>query len=105
MLSPIFIIVLQSVCNYFQMLFIVNKIGIGGVDKKRLDIVLADIVCVRFLDIKEIIVWDILFVGTITLLNISLQLIYRRMQVDDDLGLDQLLVNDLEQTLVQAKFI
>ena len=57
---------------------------------------LFDIVRVGFLDIKKIFVGNVLFVGTVTLLDIYLQLVYRGVQIDKYIRLNKLLVDDIK---------
>ena len=102
---PLRVILVQRINNYLQVFFIAQEIGIGGIHKKRFHIVLSDVVRIGFLYAKEVIVGDALFVGPVPLFNILLQLLHRRMQVDQQFWLHQLLVDDLEESLVQTEFV
>ena len=93
---PVLIILIQCIKNHLQVRFIVQEIGIAGIYEKGFDIMLLDIMRIGFLDIEEIIIRDILFVGAVSFFNIHLQLRYRRMQVNQDIRLHQLLVNDFK---------
>ena len=51
---PIIIIMFQGIDDRLQMLFITKKVRIGGIHKKRFDIVLFDIMSIRLLQVKQV---------------------------------------------------
>ncbi len=66
---------------------------------------LLDVVSVRFLDAKKVFVWNALLVGTVAFFYVLLEFIYGSMQIDENIGLNQLLVHDLEQPLVEPELV
>ncbi len=78
------------------MFFIAKKISIGGIYEKGFDIMVFYIVSVCLLDIEEIFIRNVLFIGPVPFFNILLQFLYRTMQVNEQVGLNKLLVNDLK---------
>ena len=99
------IIFIQSIQYGFKMLGITQEVGIGGVNKNGFQVVLPDIMGIGFLDAKEVIVWYFLFVGPVAFPDVLLEFVYRRMKVDQQFRLYQLLVNDLKKPLVKPEFI
>ena len=63
----IIVVFFQGIEYYLQMFFIAEEIGISGIDKKCFYIVLFDIMRIGFLDIEEVFIRDILFIGTVSL--------------------------------------
>lgn len=102
---PSFIFFSQCFNDHLEMFFIAQKIGIGSIHKKRFDIMLFDVMGIGFLDAEQVIVRDILFIGTIPFFDIGLQAVDRRMQVNEQVWLHQLLMNDIEKPLVKAELI
>src|SRR5580765_4605790 len=87
------------------MLFITQKISIGCINKNSFDVMLFDIMSIRFLYTEQILIGNILFVRSITFFNICLELGNRSMQIDQDVGFYQLLMNDVKQALIQTKLV
>ena len=83
-----FVIFVQRIENNPKVLFISQEVCIGCVNKKRLDVVLTDIIGVGFLDIEKILVFYGLFIGAVSFPDILLQFTYRRMQINDNVGLN-----------------
>ena len=104
MLSVI-VIFFERIQDYLEVFFIIDEIGIAGIHEQGLDIVLLDIMRVGFLQIEQVIITDILFVGAVALADIRLQFGDRCMQIDQDIRLDQLLMNDIEKPLVKPELI
>ena len=102
---PYFIVFVQRIDDHLQVLFVGQKIRIGRIHKNRFQVVLLDVVRVGFLDAEQVFVRDALLVGAAPLADVLLQPCDRRMQVNQDVRLEQLLVNDVEQALVQIEFI
>ncbi len=98
-------VILQRIDDYAEMGFIAEEVGIADVYEQRGDIVLADILGIGLLDIVEVFVGDGLFIGAVPLADIRLQFGYRRMQVDEQVGLDELRIQDLEQLLIELVFL
>ena len=99
------ILFVQRIYHHLQVLFIPEEVGIGGINKNCFQIMLPDIVRICFLDVEQVFIRDVLFIGTFPFAYVLLQLAHRRMQVDNDIGLDQLLVHDLEKALVQTELV
>ena len=99
------VIFFQRIQYGFEMLGITQEVGIGGINKNGLQVVLPDIVRIGFLDAEEVIVRDFLFVGPVAFPDVLLELVYRRMKIDEQFRLYQLLVNDLKKALVEPEFI
>lgn len=83
----------------------VQEIGIGSIHDQGLKIMLSDIMRVGFLNGEQVIVRNALFVGPVAFPDIGLQSVYRCMQIDKDIRLQQLLEQDLKEPLVEAEFI
>ena len=94
----------QGIEDDLEMFFVSEKIGVGRINKKRFDSMLAYITGIGFLQVKEVIIGDGLLIGTVSFPDIFLKLLDRCVQVDEQVGLHQLLVNDIEEFLVQMKF-
>ena len=84
-------ILFQGIQDHLQMLFIPQEIGIADVHEYGLDIVLPDIMGIGLLDIEQVFVRDGLFVGPVPFSDILLQLAHGCMEIDQDIGLHQLL--------------
>lgn len=95
----------QGFNDHLEMFFIAKKVGIGSIYKKRFDIMLFDVMGIGFLDAEQVIVGDILLVGTVSFFDIGLEPVDRRMQVNKQVGLHQLLVDDIKKPLVKTEFI
>ena len=78
------------------MLFIPQEIGAADVYEYGLDIMLPDIMCISLLDIEQVFVADGLFIGPVPFFDILLQFAHGSMEIDQDIGLHQLFVDDLE---------
>ena len=90
----------QRIGDHLKMFFITKEISVGSIHKQCFHIVLPDIMRIGFLNAEQIVVRDSLFIRTVPFFDILLQLIHRRVKVNEDLRLDQLLVHDLEQALI-----
>ena len=99
-----FIIVAECINDHLQVFGIAQKIRIASVYDECFDIVLFDVLSISLLYVEQVLVGDRLFIGPVTLADVLLQFAYRRVQVDKNIRLCQLLVNDLEQLLVESEF-
>lgn len=88
-----------------QLLFTVQEIGIGAVHHQGLDVVLSDILGIGFLQAEQIVVGNLLFIGAVPFFDVFLKPVYRRMQVDQQVGLHDLGIDDVEQFLVEAELL
>lgn len=88
---------LECVEDDLQMSGVVEEIGVADVYEEGVDIVLPDVVGIGFLNVEEIIVRDGLFVGAVTFADIGLQLAYGCVEVDEDIGLYDLGLEDVEE--------
>ena len=68
----LFVVIFQCINNNFQMLFIAEKIGVRCINEKRFYIMVFDVMCVGLLNIEQVFIRDILFVGPIPFFNILL---------------------------------
>ncbi len=100
---PGVIILLQRVEHNLHVAFIARKIGIGSIDEYCFQIVLPDVAGIGILQVKKILVGYGLLVGALTSANVFLQFFDGCMQVDQYIWVQQLLVNDIEEFLIQAK--
>ena len=66
---------------------------------------LFDVMRISFLDTKQIVIRNTLFVGSAAFANVLLQFIYRRMKVNQYIGLNELLMDNLKKPLVKPEFI
>ena len=66
---------------------------------------LTDVVGVGFLQVEKILVFYALLVGPSSFADIALQFVYRGMQVDQQVGLHDLLVDDVEDLLIEPEFL
>ena len=62
----LFIIFFQRIGDHFQVSFVSQKISIGRINKQGFDIMLFDIISIGLLYVKQVLVRDILFVGTVS---------------------------------------
>lgn len=99
------VVLIQRINNGMQVIFIAQEVGFGYIHKQGLYIMLFDIVRIGFLYTEKIFVRYILFVGAVTFFDIHLQPVYRRMQVDEDIRLNELLVYDIKQSLVKPELV
>lgn len=102
---PIIVFFIQCINYGLQVFFIAQKIGMGCINKKGFDVMLFYVVGIGLLQVKKIFVLNILFVRAVAFFYIHLQFMYGGMQVNQDIGLEELLVNDIEQALIQPEFI
>ena len=93
---PALILFFQRICNYLEVFFIAQEIGIAGIYKQRFYVVLFYIIGIGLLYIEKLLILYSLLIRTISFFNILLQFLHRRMQVDQYIRLRQLLVDDLE---------
>ena len=54
---------------------------------------LLDIVCISFLDVEKVFIRNVLFVKSFSLFYVLLQFVNRCMQINQQVGLQKLLVN------------
>ncbi len=101
---PFVVFFIEGINNNFQVFLFAKEIGIGCIHKQRFDVVLLDILGIRFLQREQVIVGDRLFVFPVAFFNILLQFFHGRMQVNEYVGLHNLRVDDFKQFLVQAEF-
>jgi hypothetical protein len=66
---------------------------------------LFDIMRIGFLDPEQVVIWDILFVGAVAFFYILLQAADGRVEVYNNIGLNQLLMDNIKQALVQTEFV
>ena len=104
MLSLI-VITFQCFNNGFQVSLIAQEIGIGGIYKQSFYIMVFDIICIGFLYVEEILVRYLLFIRPVTFFDIGLQFTNRSMQLNNKVGLYQLLMDNIKQPLVKTKLI
>src|SRR5450631_359762 len=97
------IIFFQGIEDDLEMFFSSQEIRIGRINKKRFDAVLLDIAGIGFLQVKQVIVRNGLLIGPVPFPDIFLKLKDRRVQVDQQVGLNELLVNDFEEFLIEMK--
>lgn len=91
-----FVVFVQRIEDYLEMLLITQEIGIACVNEKCFDIMLSDIIRIGLLNIEKVLIRDRLLVRTISLFDVQLQFINGCMQVNNNIGLNELLINDLE---------
>src|SRR6187200_1324779 len=87
------------------MFFVVQEIGIAGINKQRFYIMLFDILCIGFLEIEQVLIRNRLLVTAVPFFYVLLQLAYRSMQVNKNIWLYELLMNDIKQSLIKPEFI
>src|SRR5688572_13702154 len=102
---PVFIVFSQRINNGLQVFFITYKISIARINKNCFYIMLFDIMGICFLYAEEILIRNILFKSSFSFFNVLLQFIHWRVEVNDNVGLHDLLVNNFKQALVQTEFI
>lgn len=95
MLSVLYFFI-QRIYYYLQVFGISKKIGITCINEYSSDIVLFDIACVGFLQVEQVFIRNVLFIWSVSFANILLQFLNGGMQVDNNIGKYQLLVNDVE---------
>ena len=66
---------------------------------------LFDIICISFLNTYQVGVGYLLFVVAVSFFDIGLQFIYRCMQIDQQVRLNQLLMDYIKQSLVKPELI
>ena len=98
-------VILQRVDDYAKMRFVAEKVGVADVYEQRTNIVVADILGISFLDIVQVFVGDGLFIRPVPLADIGLQFGYRCMKIDQEVGLNELCIQDLEQLLIELVFL
>ena len=98
-------IAVECVENDLQVRGVIEEIRVGDIDEEGADIMLPDIVGIGFLDAEQVVVGYGLFVGAIAFADIGLQLAHRRMEVDEDIGLHDLGLEDVEEILIEAEFL
>ena len=103
MLSSCIIIFFQCIQYNLEVLPVAQEISIAGINKNSFYIMLFDIIRVSFLDIKKVLIRDVLLVGTISFFYVLLQSANRGVQVDQKVGLNELVIDNFKNFLVQAK--
>lgn len=98
-------ITLQCVEDDLQMCGVVEEVGVADIHDEGPDIVLADVMGIGFLDAEEIIVRDALFVWAVPFTDIGLQLAYRSVEIDKDIGLYNLGLEDVEKILIKPELL
>ena len=91
-----FILFFQSIQDGLEMFFISQKVGIRGVYEQCFNIMLPDIAGIGFLETEKIIIRNGLFIKAVPLADIFLQLAHRRVQINQQVRLNQLLINDVK---------
>ena len=94
------IIFFQCIQYNLEMFFIAKKVSVGCVYKQGFDAMLFDVAGIGFLKFKEVIVRNGLLVGTVSFVYIFLQLLYRCVQINQQVWLNELLVYNIEKFLV-----
>ena len=79
---------------------ITQEICVGSIHENCFDSVVAYITGICFLQPEQIVVLNRLLIGAVSLTDIFLELRNRSMQVDQEVGLNQLLVNYIKQFLI-----
>ena len=97
-------IAVQRLYNSIEVFIVTKEIRMFGIHDKCGDVVLADIIRISLLDIKQVMVTDIFFIVPVPLPDIFLEFIYGCMEVNQNIGLDELLIDDIKQPLVQPEF-
>src|ERR1700761_8151560 len=87
------------------MRLIPKKIGIADVYKHRPDIIVPDILRISLLDIGEVFIRDTLLVRPVAFPDIRLQPGDGSMQKDQEIGLYQLGMDDIEELLIKPVFL
>ena len=95
----------QGIEYDLQVRLVIQEVGVADVYENGLDIMLLDIIDIGFLDTEQVGVRDRLFVGPVPFPDILLQLTHRRMEVDQDIRLDQLLIDDIEKLLIEVELL
>ena len=90
-----FVIFFKSVQDYLEMFLVAQEIGIGRIYKKGFDTMLPDVTGIGFLQPEQIIIGYGLFIRPVSLPDIFLQLLYGCVQIDQEVGLYQLLENNI----------
>ncbi len=102
---PLLVIHIQRSNNNLHVFFFSEKIGIGSIHKKGFQVVMLDVAGISFLDTEEVFIGNILLVRTVSFPDVLLQPVHGAVQVNEQVGLDELLVNNVEQALVQPELI
>ena len=71
------IIFFQCINDGCQVLLIAQEICMAGIDDNGLKVMLLNVVRIGLLDIKEIFIWNILLIGSLSFPDIVLQLVNR----------------------------
>ena len=74
---PFSIFLIQRLNNGLNMLLIIQKIGIGGIYDEGFDVVLPNVMCISFLDAKQVFIRDLLLVRPGPLADVFLQAVDR----------------------------
>ena len=101
----VIVFLFKRVQNDLDMFVVAQEIRVAGIDHQGFYIVLFDVLRVGKLQVEQVVIGYGLFIRTVAFFDILLKLFYRYMQVDEDVGLGKLLVDDVEQFLVQMKFL
>ena len=99
------IFLIEGIKDHLQVFFIIEKISIARIYKQRLDMMLLDIIGIGLLDVEQVFIRYVLFITPVPFFDVCLESCDWSMKIDEDVRLDELLVYDLEQTLVETKLI
>ena len=102
---PVLIVFIQCIDDHLQMFFIAYEVRIAGIYKKCFYIMLLDILGISFLQAEEVAAVNSLLILTVPFFNIFFQPLYRAVQVDQYIRLNDLWINDLKQLLVKPEFL
>jgi hypothetical protein len=98
-----FKIYFQGIKDNPEMFFVSEEVRIARINKKCFNVMLPDIAGIGFLKVEQVIIRDGLFIRTVSFLDIFLQLMNGCVQVDEQVGLNQLLVDDIKKFLIEMK--
>lgn len=97
------VIFFQCIEHYLEMAFVAQEIGIRSVYYQGFEVVLFDVIGIGKLQGEQVVVGNGLFKAAVALADIVLQLGHRHMEVDQDVGLNELLEDNVEQPLEQPE--
>ena len=84
---PVFIVFFQCIEQYPEVFFISQEIGIRRINKQCFQVMLPDVMRIRFLQPEQVIIGNVQFVRAISFPDIFLELMYGHMQVNENMGM------------------
>src|SRR5947209_5110687 len=102
---PMGIVGIKGVNDDLQVFWIAQEIGIGDIHEDGIQVVLAYVMRIGFLYAEQVVVRYFLFIRPVSLPDVLLQPVDRRMEVQEQVRLDQLLMDYIEETLIKTEFV